>query len=43
MAADYLALFLENLYLKNKVKQLSPPITADLDDTSDSDNNDTHL
>lgn len=29
MAADYLALFLENLYLKNKVKQFAPPSQAE--------------
>ncbi|KAF5064842.1 GAF domain protein [anaerobic digester metagenome] len=42
MAADYLALFLENLYLKNKVKQLAPPILAEFDEPSESDNPDSH-
>jgi signal transduction protein with GAF and PtsI domain len=42
MAADYLALFLENLYLKNKVKQLAPAIPAELDEPAEPDNSDTH-
>ena len=29
MSADYLALFLENLYLKNRLKQLTPQGTMD--------------
>lgn len=29
MASEYLALFLENLYLKNKVKQFAPPSQAE--------------
>ena len=42
MAADYLALFLENLYLKNKFKQLFPPAVADLDEQPEPDTNDAH-
>jgi hypothetical protein len=42
MTADYLALFLENLYLKNKVKQLAPVIPAESFEPADPDNTDTH-
>ena len=42
MAADYLALFLENLYLKNKVKQLAPVIPAEPDESAEPDNTDNH-
>ncbi len=43
MAADYLALFLENLYLKSRVKQFAPPVPADLDsDRPEPDNHDVN-
>jgi signal transduction protein with GAF and PtsI domain len=42
MAADYLALFLENLYLKNKVRQLSPPAMPEQDEQSGPDDIDAH-
>ncbi len=38
MAADYLALFLENLYLRNKVRRFAPPSASDPGDTPDFDN-----
>lgn len=42
MAADYLALFLENLYLKNKVRQFAPPAMPEQDDLSGPDDIDAH-
>jgi transcriptional regulator with GAF, ATPase, and Fis domain len=35
MAADYLALFLENLYLRSKVRRFAPPSASDPGDASD--------
>jgi len=37
MAADYLALFLENLYLRNKVRRFAPPSASDPGDAPDFD------
>lgn len=37
MASDYLALFLENLYLKNRIRQFIPPNQADLGDNPESE------
>jgi transcriptional regulator with GAF, ATPase, and Fis domain len=37
MAADYLALFLENLYLRNKVRRFAPPSVSEFGDASDFD------
>ncbi|MGE4441267.1 MAG: GAF domain-containing protein [Desulfomicrobium sp.] len=37
MAADYLALFLENLYLRNKVRRFAPPSASDPGDVLDFD------
>jgi transcriptional regulator with GAF, ATPase, and Fis domain len=42
MAADYLALFLENLYLKNKVRQFAPPAMPEQDELSGPDDIDAH-
>jgi len=42
MAADYLALFLENLYLRNKVRQFAPSSAVDQGDNPDFDNPDSH-
>ena len=42
MAADYLALFLENLYLRNKVRRFAPPSVTDPGDAADFDNSDYH-
>lgn len=42
MAADYLALLLENLYLRNKVRQFAPPSVAEQGENPDFDNTDSH-
>ncbi len=42
MAADYLALFLENLYLRSKVRRFAPPSAADQGDTPDFVNPESH-
>ncbi|UTF50976.1 GAF domain-containing protein [Desulfomicrobium sp. ZS1] len=42
MAADYLALFLENLYLRSKVRRFAPPSVTDPGDAPDFDNSDYH-